>query len=685
MARARERSARRPARGTALVIVESPAKARTIGSYLGAGYMVKASVGHVRDLPTSRIGVDIGNDFEPEYVVIDDKKKVVRELRDAAGRVEIVYLAPDPDREGEAIAWHIAEELRSVNPNLKRVLFNEITRKGVTEAIRSPTVLDQHRADAQQARRILDRLVGYQISPILWRTVGPGLSAGRVQSVAVRLVVDREAAISAFVAEEYWSVECECKAAQPPLFMATVRTWNGKKAAPKTESAARIIAAVLEGGRAEVTWVKRKQRRRRPPPPFVTSTLQQEASRSLRFAAKRTMALAQRLYEGVDLGATGPVGLITYMRTDSTRVSDEARAEAREFIGDTYGRDFLPKRPNVYKTKGRAQDAHEAIRPTSTLRTPEAVRAALMKRRDGTDLLKLYRLIWRRFVASHMTPAVYDQTAADITRGRAVLRATGQVMRFAGYTRVYTARETDDAKAEKADRADKLLPPLEVGDPITLTKVVPEQHFTKPPPRFTEASLVKELEERGIGRPSTYASILSTVVDRGYVEIRRTRLWPTELGTTVNTLLVASFPRILDPDFTAQMEQRLDEVERGDRAWRDVLAQFYGPFAKALERAGERAHPAKPAPTPTEHTCDACGAPMVERDGKFGRFLSCSRYPACKTTRPISIGVACPEKGCGGFVTERRSRQGKVFYGCSNFAITNCDFVTWDRPDGATR
>ena len=719
-------------RSGTLVIVESPAKARTIKKYLGRGFTVKASVGHVKDLPKSRIGVDVDKGFEPEYVVIRDKRKVISEIRKAAEKSEQVFLAPDPDREGEAIAWHIAEEIKDVNDNVRRVLFNEITKRGITEALERPTVLDTNKTDAQQARRILDRLVGYQISPILWKKVRRGLSAGRVQSVAVRLLVEREAEIAAFVPEEYWSVDCLVSAKEPPQFPAKIWRWNGEKAEPKTEAEAAEIAAELGAGEAKVASVEKKERRRKPQPPFITSKLQQEAARKLRFSAKRTMALAQRLYEGLDIGDEGPTGLITYMRTDSTRVSDQALAEVRQHIGDAYGADYLPDKPNAYRKSKKAQDAHEAIRPTSMANTPEIVAAGLKGNPEAKELVKLYKLIWNRFVASQMTPAVYDQTTVDIDRGRAQLRANGQILKFPGFTAVYTEQATDDAKAEKAAESDRLLPPLEVGDVVTIDEIKPEQHFTQPPPRFSEASLVKELEDRGIGRPSTYATILSTIVDRGYAEKKERRFWPTELGTLVNELLVSSFPQVLDADFTARMEAGLDEVEDGERDWRDLLGGFYSPFAERVERAKEEMRDVKREEIPTEHVCEKCGsqmvikwgrngsflacsgypdcrntkeirklsdgsveivpeettdeicetceAPMVVKRGRYGSFLACSRYPECKTTKAISLGVDCPKEGCGGFLTEKRSRRGRLFYGCSNYGKTGCDFVTWDRP-----
>jgi DNA topoisomerase-1 len=719
--------------GSALVVVESPAKARTINKYLGANYIVKASVGHVRDLPKSKIGVDVEDGtFEPVYEVIEGKKKVLGEIRKAAREVETVYLASDPDREGEAIAWHIAEEIKDVNHNLRRVLINEITKKGVTAAIANPRAIDMHKTDAQQARRILDRLVGYEISPILWNKVQRGLSAGRVQSVAVRLVCEREEEIKAFKPEEYWSVEATCRAATPPPFDARIWRWHGEKAEPKTEADAKQIAAELAAGDAIVASVEKKERRKKPQPPFITSKLQQDAARKLRFSAKRTMALAQRLYEGVELGEEGPTGLITYMRTDSTRISDDAITAVRGYVTDTFGREYLPDEPNTYGNKDRAQDAHEAIRPTLMEWNPERVAAALAQHPEGPELVKLYTLIWQRFVASQMVPAIYDQTTIDLDRGAAQLRATGQIMKFAGYTKVYEVAESDDAKAEAAESADRLLPPVEIGERVKLEEIRPEQHFTQPPPRFSEASLVKELEERGIGRPSTYAAIMSTIVDRGYVEKKEARFWPTELGILVNGLLVESFPEIVNADFTAKMESDLDHVEEGREDWRKLLGAFYEPFKGELEKAKTEMRDVKREEIPTEWTCEkcgkpmvikwgrngsflacqgypecrntkevvknldgtwelvpeqttdekceTCGAPMTVKRGRFGSFLACTRYPDCKTTKPISLGVKCPRPGCGGFIAEKRSRRGKPFYGCSNWAKKGCDFVAWDKP-----
>lgn len=718
--------------GSALVVVESPAKARTIGKYLGAGYTVKASVGHVRDLPKSKIGVDVDNGFEPVYEVIDGKKKVVAEIRKAAREVETVYLASDPDREGEAIAWHIAEEIKDVNDNIRRVMIHEITKKGVTAALANPMDVNLGKTDAQQARRILDRLVGYEISPILWNKVQRGLSAGRVQSVAVRMVCERDAEIKAFVPDEYWSVEATCRASSPPPFEAKIWRFDGERAEPKTKEAAETIATELRAGTAQVLSVEKKERRKKPLAPFITSKLQQDAARKLRFSAKRTMALAQRLYEGVELGAEGPTGLITYMRTDSTRVSDDALTALRAHIVETYGKEFLPDEPISYKTNSRAQDAHEAIRPTLMEWTPDRIGKALAENPEGVELTKLYTLIWQRFVASQMVQAIYDQTTVDIQRGRAVLRGNGQIMKFAGYTKVYEVADSDDAKAEAAESADRLLPEMNIGDEVTLEVVRPEQHFTQPPPRFSEASLVKELEEQGIGRPSTYASIMSTIVDRGYVEKREARFFPTELGILVNGLLVDSFPQIVSVDFTAKMENDLDKVEEGNVDWRKLLGGFYQPFKIDLERAKTEMRDVKREEIPTDficekcskpmvikwgrngsflacqgypecrntkevvknldgtyeiipeqttdEVCETCGAPMTIKRGRFGSFLACTKYPDCKTTKPISLGVKCPRPGCGGFLAEKRSRRGKPFFGCSNWAKKGCDFVAWDRP-----
>lgn len=723
-------------RAGALVVVESPAKAKTITKYLGAGFVVKASVGHVKDLPKKNIGVDIQKGFSPDYVVIDGKKKVLAEIKAAAKKVDQVFLAPDPDREGEAIAWHIAEEIRDANPNIKRVLFNEITKKAVNEAIEHPIELNPHKFDSQQARRILDRLVGYEISPVLWTKVKRGLSAGRVQSVAVRLVVEREDEIKAFKPEEYWTLDVDVEGASPPPFTARGVRLDGEKLDLRDEGKARAAEAIVKSNPLVVAGVERKERRKNPPAPFITSKLQQEASSKLRFSPKKTMGLAQRLYEGMELGEEGPVGLITYMRTDSTRLSDDALREVRTFIGEKYGLKSVPEAPNVFKTKKSAQDAHEAIRPTSTKYDPETVRRLIEQSGGGgrdpketEDLLKLYTLIWNRFVACQMVPAVFDQTSIEIKAGRVDLRATGQVLKSPGFLEVY--REiVEDAADEDAEGR---LPDIHEGETLKLLATKPEQHFTQPPPRFSEATLVKELEEKGIGRPSTYATILSTVQDRGYVERKEGRLYPTELGVMVNGLLVSSFPEIVSTDFTAQMEEQLDKVEEGEVDWVKLLGSFYEPFKQDVAKAKVEMRDVKREEIPTDINCEKCGAtmvikwgrnghflacsgypeckntkeyvrgedgtiqvvaterpsgescptcsePMVIRRGRFGEFLACTRYPECKTTKPLSLGVDCPKEGCNGFLTEKRSRKGKVFYGCSNYSKTNCDYVSWDKP-----
>jgi DNA topoisomerase-1 len=722
--------------GGTLVVVESPAKASTIKKYLGKGYEVKASVGHVKDLPKASIGIDIEHDFQPKYVVIESKNKIIAEIKAAAKRASCVLLAPDPDREGEAIAWHIADEIRPSNANIHRVMFNEITKKAVLEAIEHPLPLDAKKYESQQARRVLDRLVGYQISPILWAKVRRGLSAGRVQSVAVRLLVEREEVIKAFQTEEYWTVEVQVEGRSPPPFAARVVRLDGDKPVLVHEGQATQALDFVRQASLRVASVERKERRKNPPPPFITSRLQQEASSKLRFSPKRTMGLAQRLYEGIELGAEGPTGLITYMRTDSTRISDDAVREVRTLIASRYSPAHLPSEPNFFKSKKSAQDAHEAIRPTLLDHDPERVRALLTESgagrdaRETEDLIKLYTLIWNRFVACQMAPAVFDQTTIEIEAGRIGLRASGQVMRFPGFLDVY-AETQEDVVSE--DDSVGSLPDVKEGEILRLLGETPEQHFTQPPPRFSEATLVRELEEKGIGRPSTYAAILSTVQDRGYAEKKEGRLAPTELGVVVNGLLVKSFPDILNTDFTAQMEEQLDQVEEGVVDWIKLLHDFYQPFERDLERAKVEMRDIKreeqpteevcekcgkpmvikwgrngyflacsgypecrntkeytrnpdgsltvhPATRPSDQTCPTCGSSMVVRRGRFGEFLACSRYPDCKTTSPMSLGVTCPRTNCGGYLTEKRSRRGKVFFGCSNYSKSKCDFVSWDRP-----
>ncbi|HET8541940.1 MAG TPA: type I DNA topoisomerase [Anaeromyxobacter sp.] len=741
----------RAGNGPSLVIVESPAKAKTIKKYLGRSFDVRASVGHVKDLPKSKMGVDIeGGSFEPEYDVIKGKAKVLSEIKRAARGADKVFLATDPDREGEAIAWHIAEELGAGggDARVRRVLFNEITKAAIQKAIEQPIDLDRRKFDSQQARRILDRIVGYQISPLLWDNVRRGLSAGRVQSVAVRLVVEREREIEAFKPEEYWTLDADLAAALPPEFTAKLWRVDGQKADLRDEATTKALAAELEQAPFSVVGVERKERRRNPPPPFTTAKLQQEAANRLGFTAKKTMTLAQRLYEGVELGEE-TVGLITYMRTDSVRLSTEAVDAARAHVAERYGKDHLPEQPNVFKTKAKsAQDAHEAIRPTNLEWTPERV-APFFEAIGERDMQRLYELIWDRFVACQMVPAIYDQTAADISAGRATFRATGSILKFPGYLAVYGAKPPEEeagAEEEKPENGngdrepekrneERQLPPLEAGMPLQLRQLHPEQHFTQPPPRYNESSLVKELEQRGIGRPSTYAAILETIQEKGYVEKVEKSFKPTHLGLLVTDELVRAFPREMDVAFTAGMEEKLDEIEDGNAGWQAVLKDFYATFSEdlaaakknmrnvkrqeietdlACEKCGERKMvikwgrngeflacpgypecrntmnfrredgrivPEKEEDVPVDEKCPECGAAMVMKRGRFGRFLACTRYPECKGTRPVSIGVTCP-KGCGGYVSEKRSRRGRTFYGCSSYP--KCDFVAWDRPRNET-
>jgi len=709
--------------GQSLVIVESPAKARTIKKYLGRSYQVLASVGHVKDLPEKELGVDIKNNFAPTYVVIRGKQKILKKIIDEASKVDDVYLAPDPDREGEAIAWHIGDEIskKAKKTKVHRILFNEITEKAIKEAIVHPQLLDQKLFEAQQARRILDRLVGYQISPILWKKVRRGLSAGRVQSVAVRIVCEREAEINAFVSKEYWSIVAHLEGKNPPPFEAKLVKIKGENVEISNETTAKGILDELEKQPFVLQKITKSERKRNPTPPFITSKLQQEAARKLGFTAKKTMALAQHLYEGVEIGEAGLVGLITYMRTDSPRVSDSAIEAVRAYISERYGSPSLPSEPVRYKSKRGAQEAHEAIRPTSLSYPPEIVEPYLER-----DALRLYDLIWKRFVASQMNPAIFDQTAFDINAGPYMLRATGQIMRSPGFMAVYM--EGVDEEQAKDEEENPTLPELSEGEKLRLLSLDPNQHFTQPPPRFTEASLVKALEELGIGRPSTYAAILSTIQDKDYVKKIEGRFWPTELGKLVNELLVGSFPAIIDVKFTAQMEEELDDVEEGKRTWIATLNDFYGPFEKSLKEAAKKMRDVKKQQVVTEYKCENCGSPMVikwgrhgeflacsrypeckttrefkrteegeiklteqktteekcencgspmvVRRGRFGEFLACSRYPECKTTKSIGLGIKCPD--CGGELVARRSRKGKTFYSCSNYP--KCKFALWNKP-----
>jgi DNA topoisomerase-1 len=636
--------------GKNLVIVESPAKAKTINKYLGNDYRVMASIGHIKDLPSKGLGVDVEHDFEPTYEVIPDakkrnNKKIVSDLKKAAKEADAIFLAADPDREGEAICQHLAEEIVPKRPKKPtfRVMFNEITKRAVQDAFKEPKQIDANLVDAQQARRVLDRLVGYKVSPLLCRTVGGRLSAGRVQSVALRMVVEREREIEKFIKTEYWTVNANLTAKLPPAFDArlwkigeqTVKTSGFDQDVKKTEiligneEQAKEIVAEAEAENYVVSDVTTKERKRNPVPPFVTSKLQQEASRKLGFAVKKTMMLAQKLYEGVELGAEGSVGLITYMRTDSTRVSDAALNEVRDFINGQYGANYLPEKAVHYRSKKDAQDAHEAIRPTDVARTPEAVARFLNK-----EELKLYRLIWQRFVASQMMPAIFDQTTIDINAGRFIFRATGSVQKFDGFLKVY--QEGRDEKTEEDEEAERKLPLVEKGEALKLNAITPEQHFTEPPPRYTEATLVKALEEKGIGRPSTYAAIMTTILDREYVEKHEGRFHPTALGTTVNDLLVASFDDLFNETYTARMEEELDEIEEGKLKWTAALREFYEKFAKDLKNAESQMRAAKQQAIPTDEICENCGSQMVIKFGRFGQFLACSNYPECRTTREIA-------------------------------------------------
>ncbi|HLG73342.1 MAG TPA: type I DNA topoisomerase [Chloroflexota bacterium] len=658
-----------------LVVVESPAKARTLEKYLGRNYSVKASLGHVRDLPKSSLGVDPDHDFEPKYLVPLDKRKLVKELTTTAKSAGQIYLATDPDREGEAIAWHLSEALGLDPSKVRRVAFHEITENAVKEAIAQPRQIDMDLVNAQQARRVLDRLVGYRLSPLLWRKVRRGLSAGRVQSVAVRLVCDREAQIDAFKPQEYWTIEADLAKAgrhtKKDEFRASLLQRAGKKISLKNEAEATGIVNALKGASYAVSDVRVKRTSRAPAPPFTTSTLQQEAARKLGFTARRTMAVAQQLYEGVEIGREGPVGLITYMRTDSLNIATVAQAEARDYIGGRWGKEYVPDKPRVYKTRARgAQEAHEAIRPTSTRRDPAALKDVL-----PSEQYRLYKLIWDRFVASQMASAELDQTAVDITAGEFLFRANGSVVVFQGCMVLYT--EGRDDEEEKEGR----LPVLAKGDALDLIQLLPGQHFTQPPARYTEASLIKALEELGIGRPSTYAPTLATIQERRYVErVTGTRqLKPTELGKAVNSLLVDQFPNIVDPEFTSKMEEELDDVASGERTWVPVIDSFYRPFDQRLKEAGETVERVKVADEPTDQKCPECGRNMVIKLGRFGRFLACSGFPECKHTEKIQnkTGVRCP-KCKEGELVERRSKKGRVFYGCNRYP--QCDFTAWNRP-----
>jgi len=664
-----------------LVIVESPAKAKTIGKYLGKQFIVKASLGHVKDLPKKDLSVDVEHDFTPKYEVIEGKKKLMAELRAAAKDVDSVYLAADPDREGEAICWHLQEELESKKPGKPaffRVMFNEITASAVQKAFEKPLAVNVHLVEAQQARRVLDRLVGYKISPLLWDKVRRGLSAGRVQTVALRLIVEREREIRAFQKVEYWTIDVALNAKKAPVLTARLNRRNGEIPQIGNETDATAIVSDLDSAVYTVKSVATKEKKRNPVAPFITSTLQQDSSRKLRFSVKRTMGLAQGLYEGKELGAEGAVGLITYMRTDSVRVSDDAVAEVRGFIAERYGEQFVPKAPNVYPTKKAAQDAHEAIRPTSVLRTPESLEKLLAE-----DELKLYRLIWMRFIASQMNPALLDQTTIDVsTEGKSktpyVFRATGSVLKFEGFLKVY--EEGKDQKDDEDEDLKHKLPAVTEGETLRFKEILPEQHFTEPPPRYNEATLVKKLESDGVGRPSTYASILSTIQDREYVKKEGGKFVPTELGMVVTDLLLESFSDLFDVTYTARMEEELDEIEDGKLEWRVAMAEFYGRFEKDLDHAERNMTNIKRMEKPTDLVCDKCGKPMVIKWGKHGSFVACTGYPECTNTRELTVDLPDIEKNgdlgeqdeqeycenCGRPMVLKKGRFG-TFFACSGY------------------
>ncbi|MBE7470258.1 MAG: type I DNA topoisomerase [Anaerolineales bacterium] len=684
----KKKVAKTPRRHGKLVIVESPAKARTVGKFLGSGYTVKASVGHVRDLLRSQLAVDVERDFAPKYRVPNEKRPVVKELKNAADKASEIYLATDPDREGEAIAWHLMEATEMDAARAKRVVFHEITKDAVAEAFAHPRQVDMKRVNAQQARRILDRLVGYQISPLLWRKVRSRTSAGRVQSVALRLVVEREHEIDDFNPVEYWSIEADlAQVSESPLaerqFRAKLARVQGEKVELNNEAETGAIVADLEKSSYTVIEVKKSERRRRPAAPFTTSTLQQEASRRLGFGARKTMSIAQQLYEGIELDGEGTIGLITYMRTDSTNVSQQAQNEARDFIGQRYGQELLPEEPPVYKTKSKgAQEAHEAVRPTSVWREPHRIKAFLSR-----DQERLYTLIWQRFVSSQMANAVYDTMTVGVGATPSAppaqdeewpyrLQASGSRVRFKGFLMVYEETLDEDATPDASEGV--LLPELSEGEKVELLKLLPEQHFTQPPPRYTEATLVKTLEEYGIGRPSTYAPIITTIQQRGYVETVDKRLYPTELGEVVNELLVEYFPDIVNVEFTAQMEDDLDRIASGEMELTPVLHEFYDPFAKAVAYAETHMPEVEIEDQPTGELCEKCGHPMVLKFGRFGKFEACSNFPECRNAKPhlVKLGIACPNDG--GELVERRTKKGRVFYGCANYP--ECEWSSWKRP-----
>lgn len=710
-----------------LVVVESPTKVKTIQKFLDKNFIVKPTMGHVKDLPKSKLGIDITNGFKPQYVRIKSRMKILSELKKVVKDCSRLYLATDPDREGEAIGWHVANELSMSEKDVYRVLFNEITEKAVKEAFKSPGRLDINKTNSQQARRILDRLVGYQISPLLWQKVKRGLSAGRVQSVATRFICDREDIINNFIKKEYWTIAAKLEGKYPPSFDAYLKERNSEKISLNSKDNVDDILNYLEGKEFFVDSIEKSEKKRYPMPPFITSTLQQEAARKLHFTAKKTMLIAQQLYEGIEI-KDGSVALITYMRTDSVRVSMDSQKEARSYILNKYGEKNIPSSPPIYKSKKTAQEAHEAIRPTSISIEPGSIKEYLSR-----DQMALYKLIWERFLASQMNPAIFDFTAVIIKAGECSFRATGSIIKFRGFMTVYqevlelTENENGNGNDEKKEDKERMLPHLEIGEKLKLIEFLPQQHFTQPPPRYTEATLIKDLEEKGIGRPSTYATILSTIQERGYVKKEKGYLFPTELGNLINGMLVKGFPDIVDIQFTAQMEDSLDSIEEGNENWVAVIENFYEKFLEDLKRAEQEMKNLKKEGEPTDITCDICGAPMVMKWGRYGKFLACSAFPNCKNTKPINnsekeggkeilteeicekcgknmvlkegrfgkfyscpdypqckytkpytTSFICPEKDCSGNLVERKSKKNRIYYSCSNYP--QCKYILWDKP-----
>ena len=707
-----------------LLIVESPTKVKTLKKFVGRDFVIMASVGHLKDLPKSKLGVDVDNNFSPEYITIRGKGKILSDLKKEAKKANDIYLAPDPDREGEAIAYHIGNEVaKHTEGKIYRVMFNEITKSAVKEAIKNPTEVNINRFYAQQARRILDRLVGYKISPLLWKKVQPGLSAGRVQSVALRIVCDRENEIKAFKSEEYWTITLDVEGQVKPKFQSKLFKIDGNKAEIANQGSADEVVKNLKNAEFILDGLVKKERKRNPVAPFITSTLQQEASRKLNFSPKKTMMIAQRLYEGLPVGSRGTVGLITYMRTDSTKFSVEATEAIRDYIVNRYGDKFCPKEPNVYKSKKSAQEAHEAIRPTDVSIVPSEIKEYLEK-----DMFRLYELIWARSVSCQMVPAILDTTTFDIKAGQYLFRSNGSIVKFSGFMQVYVESGDDEAAEKDIKPGDKILPELSKGEKLKLLEIDPEQHFTQPPARFSEAMLVKKLEEEGVGRPSTYAAIISVIKDRAYVESEERRLAPTKLGYLVSDLLLEHFPKFMTTKFTADMESQLDQIEFGETEWVKTLQSFYTPFKLDLDEAEKKigdseveetdeicdkcsqpmivkwgrfgkfmacsGYPdckntkqiskegsdgkAVSESTAVEGTCEKCQSSLVLKVGRFGKFIACSNYPDCKFTKPIDLGIKCPKDDCKGKIAARRSKKGRMFYGCT--AYPNCDFVSWDKP-----